>query len=109
VITYTPDGYVSAQMVRLGRTPFQHVDPHLAEDEEFVAAASGYLAYSGPDTVVNDGLIAHHVSVSLMPNWIGGTQYRVAHPRDSYLKLAPSEPALIHGELRNAKLVWRRA
>jgi hypothetical protein len=58
---------------------------------------------------VNDGLIGHHVAVSLLPNWIGGTQYRTAHLHDSRLELSPPEPILIHGERRNAKLIWRRA
>ena len=106
---YTPDGYMSAQLMRPGRTPFTRDDPHLAGEDELAAAASGYLTYSGPFTVVTDGLIAHHVVVSLLPNWIGGTQYRVAHLHDSRLELGPPEPTLIRGEHRNAKLTWRRA
>jgi Lipocalin-like domain len=47
--------------------------------------------------------------VSLLPNWIGGTQYRAAHLHDSALELNPAEPNLIYGECRNAKLIWRRA
>ena len=109
IIMYTPDGYMSAQLMRADRTPFHRDDPHLAGDEELAAAASGYLTYSGPYTVVNDGLIAHHVAVSLLPNWIGGTQYRLAHLHDSRLELSPPEPMLIHGERRNATLIWRRA
>ena len=108
IIMYTPDGYMSAQLMRSGRTPFQRDDLHPAE-EELAAAASGYLTYSGPYTVVNDALIAHHVVVSLLPNWVGGTQYRVAHLHGSRLELSLPEPALIHGERRNATLVWRRA
>ena len=108
IIMYTPDGYMSAQLMRSGRTPFRRDDLHPAE-EELAAAASGYLTYSGPFTVVDDALIAHHVAVSLPPNWIGRTQYRVAHLHDSRLELSLPEPALIHGERRNATLIWRRA
>jgi hypothetical protein len=53
-------------------------------------------------------LIAHHVEISLLPNWIGGIQYRKARLQNSCLELRPREPILIHGEPRNAKLVWRR-
>jgi hypothetical protein len=109
IIMYTPDGYMSAQLMRADRTPFHRDDPHLARDEELVAAASGYLTYSGHYTIVNDGLIAHHVAVSLLPNWIGRIQYRLAHLHDSRLELSPPEPMLIHGERRNATLIWRRA
>jgi hypothetical protein len=95
IIMYTPDGYMSAQLMR--------------HDNELAAAAGGYLIYAGPYTVVDDGLIAHHVELSLLPNWIGGIQYRKARLRDSCLELSPREPILINGEPRNAKLVWRRA
>ena len=71
--------------------------------------ASGYLTYSGPYTIVNDALIAHHVAVSLLPNWIGGTQYCAARLHGSMLELGPPEPILIGGRRRNARLVWRRA
>jgi Lipocalin-like domain len=109
IIMYTPDGYMSAQIMRAGRTPFDRDDPHLAHDNELAAAAAGYLSYSGPYAVVDDGLIAHHVELSLLPNWIGGIQYRTARLQDSQLELSPQEPLLIHGQRRNAKLVWRRS
>lgn len=109
IIMYTPDGYMSAQIMRAGRTPFDRDDPHLAHDNELAAAAAGYLSYSGPYAVVDDGLIAHHVELSLLPNWIGGIQYRTARLQDSQLELSPHEPLLIHGQHRNAKLVWRRS
>jgi hypothetical protein len=109
IIMYTPDGYMSAQIMRAGRTPFDRDDPHLAHDNELAAAAAGYLSYSGPYAVVDDGLIAHHVELSLLPNWIGGIQYRTARLQDSQLELSPAEPLVIHGQRRNAKLVWRRS
>jgi hypothetical protein len=109
IIMYTPDGYMSAQLMRADRTPFDRDDPHLAHDNELAAAAGGYLSYAGPFTVVNDGLIAHHVEVSLLPNWIGGIQYRKARLRDSCLELSSAEPMLMAGQPRIAKLVWTRA
>nr|BBX78268.1 hypothetical protein MFLOJ_20550 [Mycobacterium florentinum] len=108
VIMYTPDGYMSAQLMRAGRTPFDRDDPHHAHDNELAAAAGGYMSYAGPFSVVDDGLIAHHVEVSLLPNWIGGIQYRKARLRDSLLELGPPEPIVLNGVPRNAKLVWRR-
>jgi Lipocalin-like domain len=108
IIMYTPDGYMSAQIMRSERTPFDRNDPHLAHQDELAAAAGGYFNYAGPYTV-DDDVIAHHVELSLVPNWIGGIQYRKARLEDSHLELSPPEPLLIRGELRNAKLVWRRA
>jgi Lipocalin-like domain len=108
IIMYTPDGYMSAQIMRSERTPFDRNDPHLAHQDELAAAAGGYFNYAGPYTV-DDDVIAHHVELSLVPNWIGGIQYRKARLADSRLELSPPAPLLIRGELRNAKLVWRRA
>ena len=109
IIMYTPDGYMSAQLMRSGRPRFSGDDMHLAPNDELAAAAGGYLTYAGPYSVVRDGLIAHHVEVSLLPNWIGGTQYRAARLCGSVLELSPPEPVLIGGQPRNARLVWHRA
>ena len=109
IIMYTPDGYMSAQLMRSGRAPFRQDDMHSPRQAELAAAAGGYLTYSGPYSVVGDGLIAHHVAISLLPNWIGGTQYRSARLHGSLLQLSPPEPILINGERRTATLVWRRA
>ena len=109
IIMYTPDGYMSAQLMRSGRPRFSGGDMQLAPEHELAAAASGYLTYAGPFSVVRDGLIVHHVEVSLLPNWIGGTQYRAARLYGSVLELGPPEPVLIGGQRRSARLVWQRA
>ena len=99
IIMYTPDGYMSAQLMRAGRTPFGRDDPHRGDDDELAAAAEGYMSYAGPFSVVDDGLIAHHVEVSLLPNWIRGIQYRTARLQDDCLELGPAEPIMIDGAL----------
>lgn len=109
IITYTPDGYMSAQIMRTDRAPVRRGDLQAAEDSELASAARGYLAYSGPYSVLDNNVVAHHVDVSLLPNWIGGTQYRAAQIGDSRLQLSPTEPVLIQGQPRNGRLVWRRA
>ena len=60
-------------------------------------------ATSGPYTVVGDDLIAHHVLVSLLPNWY----WRHTVPRSARIDTAPfcrsvvpPEPILTHGERR---------
>jgi hypothetical protein len=109
IIMYTPDGYMSAQLMRSDRPHLSGDDMHPDRLDELAAAAGGYLSYSGPYSVVGDGLIAHHIAISLLPNWIGGTQYRAARLHGSVLELSPPEPILIGGQHRNARLVWRRA
>jgi hypothetical protein len=105
---YTANGYMSAQIMRSDRPQFHTGDLAAGDNEELAAAASGYLAYTGPYTVSNDNVISHHVQVSLLPNWIGGTQYRAAKIGNERLELGPTVPTLIDGQLRNARLVWRR-
>lgn len=109
IIMYTPDGFMSAQIMRPGRPNFHQADVHQADTAEFAAAAEGYLAYSGPYTVSDEGIVNHHVSVSLFPNWIGGIQARVATVDGTRLELGPPEPILIDGEQRTAHLIWSRA
>jgi hypothetical protein len=46
-ILYTSDGYVSAQLQRRERLPFADGDLLHATPEEYSAAASSYIAYSG--------------------------------------------------------------
>jgi hypothetical protein len=47
LILYTPDGYVSAQLQRPERPPFADGDILRATPEEYAAAGSSYVAYSG--------------------------------------------------------------
>ncbi|OBI51250.1 lipocalin-like domain-containing protein [Mycobacterium sp. E796] len=108
IIMYTPDGYMSAQIMRADRPPLDVGDLSTGDDAELATAARGYLAYTGPYTTTDDSVVAHHVDVSLLPNWIGGTQYRAAQIGDSRLELSPTEPVLIDGQRRNGRLVWRR-
>ena len=109
IIMYTPDGYMSAQLMRADRPLLSGDDMHPDELDELAAAASGYLSYSGPYSVVGDGLIAHHIAISLLPNWIGGTQYRAARLHGSVLVLSPPDPILVGGQRLTARLVWHRA
>ncbi|GFG95839.1 lipocalin-like domain-containing protein [Mycobacterium timonense] len=109
IIMYTADGYMSAQIMRADRAPFTRGDLQIADADELVAAAKGYLAYAGPYSVLDSGVIAHHVDVSLLPNWVGGTQYRAAQAGDGRLELSPAEPVVIKGRPRHGRLLWQRA
>lgn len=108
IIMYTANGYMSAQIMRADRPQFRTGDLSVGDNDELAAAASGYLAYSGPYSVSGENEIHHHVDVSLLPNWVGGTQYRAAQIGDDRLVLGPTEPMLIDGERRSVRLVWRR-
>jgi hypothetical protein len=108
-VLYTADGFMSAQVMRPRPARFEKDDLHQAADSERALAAEGYVAYSGPFSVSEDGhVVTHHVSVSLFPNWLGQAQSRVAKIDGSRLELAPTEPILVNGELREAHLIWQR-
>jgi Lipocalin-like domain len=54
IIMYTPDGYVSAQLMTPGRRNFASGDWFKGTPEETAEEASGYIAYSGPFHVDED-------------------------------------------------------
>jgi hypothetical protein len=82
IIMYTPDGYMSAQLMRPNRTPFASSDWYKATPEEYGREGPAYFAYSGLFQVDEENAtVTHSVLVSLFPNWIGGTQTRVARGR----------------------------
>jgi hypothetical protein len=96
IIMYTPDGYMSAQLMARGRGLYSDRDPHMANTDELAQPAACYLSYSGPFTVERT-VVAHHVQTSLMPNRIGQTQYRAAQlDATNTLTLRPNR-ARAHG------------
>ena len=46
-LIYTPDGFVSAQLRKPGRSACQSRDWHLGTPEEYVESGSVYIAYRG--------------------------------------------------------------
>jgi Lipocalin-like domain len=69
LILYTPDGYMSAQLQRPERPPFADGDLLHATQEEYAAAGSSYVAYSGR-FFVDEGKksLSHEMAVSFFPN-----------------------------------------
>ena len=109
LIIYTPDGYMSAQLMVQGRPAYASGDMEGGTAEERRAATRGYIAYSGPFSVDEaSGTVKHHVSVCLLPNWIGDTQVRFARLEGDILTLSAA-PMSFGGTLRIPRLVWKRA
>ena len=109
LIMYTPDGYMSAQIMTRSRPCYNRPVASGGTAEESAAAATGYLAYSGPYSVdVSTGDIHHHVMVSLLPNWLGHTQIRHSQLDSEQLTLSAETP-LPNGTTMSSTLVWARA
>lgn len=77
-IMYTPDGYMSAQMLIPGQQTFKRGE---GEDPQWTEAAKRFFAYSGPYYITNEGpgreeILRHTFQVCNLPGWIGDIQIR---------------------------------
>jgi hypothetical protein len=110
IIMYTPDGYMSAQLMTPGRRNFASGDWFKGTPEETAEEASGYIAYSGPFHVDEDRQsLTHSMNVSLFPGWIGQTQPRVVKIDGNRLHLSTASPIKSGGTDVMADLIWERA
>lgn len=110
IILYTPDGFMSAQLMSDGRKPFASGDWFAATLEEYRAEASTYIAYSGRFHVDEEKkTLTHSMFVSLFPNWIGQTQPRLVRIEGEMLHLSTETPTRSAGRVAMSKLAWRRA
>lgn len=105
-ITYTVEGHMSVQFGRADRPNLNVSDWWGATPTELAAAARDYFAYCGTYEY-RDGEVMHRVELSLIPNWIGGTQVRlVALDGDTVTLSTPS--LTVGGQQQVATLVWQR-
>lgn len=106
-IMYTPDGYMSYQVMAGNRTLFASGDLFGGTAEEQLAAVRTYQSYCGTYEFRGDSVI-HHVEVSSFPNWVGQDQVRFVSLVDDVLTLSAA-PLVLHGKSRTARLIWKRA
>lgn len=110
IIMYTPDGYMSAQLMGEKRTKFQSGDWFNGSDDEYIDEAKTYIAYSGRFFIDQQTKqLKHEMLVSLFPNWIGQQQERLVSLEGDLLKLGPASPILSKGKRVMSQLVWKRA
>lgn len=110
LILYTPDGHMSAQLMRPSRRPFSSDDWFRASDEEVREEALGDIAYSGRfQTGEAKPTQTHSMHVSLFPNWLGQTQLRVVRIKGDVLNLSSAAPILSGGKQTMSYLSLQRA
>jgi len=110
LILYTPDGYMSAQLQRPDRHAFADGDLLRATSEEYAAAGSSYVAYSGRFFVDEaKRTLSHEMAVSFFPNWLRQRQVRLVEVGGERLQLITDGPQRFSGVLKTATLTWRRA
>jgi len=107
-LIYTPDGFVSAQLMKPGRPIFSSSDWHNATPEEYQASGSGYIAYCGIYEVDEDHATVTHIpSVSLLPNLIHGRQRRSIDLEGDRLVLR-AQTLVAEGVYVTSRLEWKR-
>lgn len=77
-IMYTPDGYMSAQMLIPGQQSFKRGE---GEEPQWAEAGKRCFAYCGPYYITNEGqgreeILRHTFQCCSLPGWIGDIQVR---------------------------------
>lgn len=96
-LMYSPDGFVSAQLMQPGAPDFSDADLGGGTKEELSEAMKRYLAYCGRyELYETDGdvLVKHHMSVCTFPNWLGTTNDRVVKLYGDMLEINTAETVL---------------
>jgi hypothetical protein len=111
LILYTPDGYMSAQIMQQGHAAAgTAADAYGRTAADYAEEARTYFAYSGPYEVDEErGVLTHTMTVSLFPGWVGQSQPRVARLEGGVLHLSSEGPSLSAGVLVTTHITWRRA
>ncbi len=88
LLVYTATGHMSGQLMRRGRTVFDSSTITGGSDAEVSSAARGYVAYAGTYDVDDaQGVVTHHVTMSLFPNLVGTDQRRALSLEGDTLEL----------------------
>lgn len=109
LIVYTPDGYMSVQLMGPDRPRFDTPAYGVGSDLDWARAARGYFAYAGRYTVDEQApAVTHHVEMALNPYWPGRDQKRGIELRGDDLILSGESPTP-SGAIHTALVHWRRA
>jgi hypothetical protein len=103
-IIYTPEGYVSAHVVRRKIERFKDDDWHIATDEDAADAWRNYSGFFGTYEIdIEQKRIVHHIEGAWFPNFIGAYSIRHFGFEDSKLILE----AIV--ETGRTRIVWTKA
>jgi hypothetical protein len=118
IIMYTPDGYMSAQLLTPGQKPFGENEIGGGTEAEWATVGKHYVAYTGKFYLDENGdekgrpILMHNMQNANLPNLLGDTQRRIMKIVDEsdgkYLVLSLDNPAMFHGTPRIIRVRWRR-
>lgn len=100
-LIYTKDGYVSAQLMRKGRSKYASGLLHDGTTEEMAEAAHGYMAYTGTYCIDESTMsVVHNIELSMNPTWAYQSQIR---------RISLCEDILtITADINHATLIWKK-
>ncbi|RJQ72955.1 lipocalin-like domain-containing protein [Pseudonocardiaceae bacterium YIM PH 21723] len=104
-LVYTPGGFMTGQLWAAERPPVSGDNPLGGTEAERAAAYSTFVSYSGGFEVRGDH-IAHKVTASLFPNWVGEEQIRF-HELDGDRLVLRTPPVDLGQQVGNT-LSWVR-
>jgi len=107
MIIYSPDGWMSAVLMRAQRSPFGSLDMRSVGLEERARAFDEYLSYTGR-WHIQDATIVHEVDLALNPQLMGTVQIRRPALSEAELTLHAEEPMMPSGDIRRHVILWRR-
>jgi hypothetical protein len=109
-LIYTLDGFVSAQLMKPGRSLFHGDDWRAGTPDEYQKAGSGYIAYCGAYQVNEEKETVTHIpSVALVPNLILKGQVRDVTLSGDRLILCVARVPAGNGAPVTSRLEWQRA
>jgi Lipocalin-like domain len=108
-LIYTADRFVSAQLMKPGRSPFHSSEWDHGTPEEYQESGSGYIAYCGTYEVDEEKATVTHIpSVALLPNLIHGRQCRSIDLQGDRLILRTASAPAANGFYVTSRLEWKR-
>ena len=109
-LIYTPEGFVSAQLMKPGRVLFQGYDWQVGTADEYQQAGSGYISYCGVYQVDEENETVTHIpSVALLPNLILKGQVRSITLSGNRLVLSTVGIPAAKGASVTSRLEWQRS
>jgi hypothetical protein len=109
-LLYSPDGYMSGNLMRRERARFSTEDSAGPEDpRERAAAYDSFQGYCGRFDVDDAGsFVLHRIELSSNPNWTGTVQKRFVEFIGERMKLTTT-PIVRYGKSAASVLIWERA
>lgn len=105
---YDATGHMSLQIMRVDRPRFASGDMLSGAPEDVMAAAKGYIAYGGTYVEdVSNGVVVHHVTHSLFPNWVGTDLVRFFKRTGDRL-ITGNPTVVVGGHVMDVMLIWER-